>query len=71
MNKSIKHSITIMPAGFGHYNVTVHNWHKKDKTFVTNNTSAINDWNSQDGEKDGKAVRKIRAYKFFMWMCRK
>lgn len=54
------HYITILPSGYGHWKVTFHNYRGKDRTFTTNDSQAIDDYNSE--EKDGRIIRKRRGY---------
>ena len=60
----MKHPITIMPSGHGHYEITT-TVYGKPFTFITTNTSAIDDFNSEEGERKPttRELRTLRGYR--------
>lgn len=59
-----KHRIQIMPSGYGHYEITTPVY-GKPFTFVTSNTSAIDDYRSAEGERNPltRELRTLRGYR--------
>lgn len=62
MSKQIKYSILVQMIGYGHYKVGT-SFRGKMRSTITTNTLALDDWNSEDDEKDGKESRKLRGYR--------
>ena len=50
-----------LPSGYGHYKVGI-TYRNKLITTITNNMPAIDDYRSEDGERDGRNLRKKRGY---------
>jgi hypothetical protein len=50
-----------LPSGYGHYKVGI-KYRGKLITAVTNNMQAVDDYKSEDGEKDGRVLRRKRGY---------
>jgi hypothetical protein len=48
-------------VGYGHYRVTTM-YYGKEISCVTTNMRAVDDYNSDDYEKDGRQLRKRRGY---------
>lgn len=58
----MKYSLTIcQPSGYGHYKVGV-TYRGKLITTVTSNMPAIDDYKSDDYERDGRELRRKRGY---------
>lgn len=53
--------ITILPSGYGHWKISMQYYNKTIIT-ITNNSQAIDDYKSEDWEKDGRVLRKNRGY---------
>jgi hypothetical protein len=64
----MKNDLTVRPSGHGHYKViTTH--YGKEITCITNNMPAIDDFKSEDGEKDGRELRQLRGYRNLKSEC--
>jgi hypothetical protein len=50
-----------LPSGYGHYKVGI-KYRNKLITTITTNMPAIDDYRSEDGERDGRILRKKRGY---------
>ena len=57
----MKH-ITILKSGYGHWKITME-YRGKDISTTTTNSMAIDDYNCDEFEKDGRVLRKKRGYK--------
>lgn len=60
MSNQIKHRMTLMPSGYGHYEVTT-DIYGKPFTFITTNMPAIDDYRSD--EYDRRELRTLRGYR--------
>jgi len=61
MGKRIRVLEICVPSGHGHYKVGI-NYRGKLITTITNNMPAVDDYKSEDGEKDGRVLRRKRGY---------
>jgi hypothetical protein len=61
-------NLTVTPSGHGHYRVTTTHY-GKEISCVTSNMPAIDDFKSEDGEKDGRELRTLRGYKSLRAEC--
>jgi hypothetical protein len=50
-----------LPSGYGQYKVGI-KYRGKLITALTNNMQAVDDYKSEDGEKDGRVLRRKRGY---------
>jgi len=48
-------------TGYGHYRVNLE-YYGKEISYVTTNMPAVDDYRSEDGEKDGRELRSKRGY---------
>jgi hypothetical protein len=64
----MKNNLTVTPSGHGHYKVTTTHYNKEIYC-ITNNMSAIDDFKSEDWDKDGRELRKLRGYKSLRFEC--
>lgn len=64
----MKHDLTVRPSGHGHYSVETTHYGKTIKC-TTNNMQAIDDFKSEDGEKDGRELRQLRGYRALRAEC--
>lgn len=55
-------NLTIKFNGYGHWKIECDYRGKRIST-VTTNSQAIDDYNSDESERDGRVLRKIRGYK--------
>lgn len=53
--------ISILPSGYGHWKISME-YRKKTISCVTSNSTAIDDYRSDEFEKDGRVLRKKRGY---------
>lgn len=63
--KTAQKYIRLMPAGYGHYEVTI-DMYNKSITFVINDMQAIDDYRDEDDIR-----RHNRGYKKLLWWARK
>lgn len=64
----MKPDLGVSPSGHGHYKVYT-TYYGKEITCTTNNMPAIDDFKSDDGEKDGKELRTLRGYRLLRNEC--
>lgn len=57
----MKHKLHITPSGYGHWKIATTHYGKEIST-VTTDSMSIDDYNSEDDEKDGRELRKLRGY---------
>lgn len=60
MSKSSNY-IRIEHAGYGHKKITIE-YYGKEISCVTTNMPAVDDYNSEEGERDGRELRSKRGY---------
>lgn len=53
--------ISILPNGYGHWKISM-DYRNKTISTITNNSTAIDDYNTDEFEKDGRELRKKRGY---------
>lgn len=58
--KQEQYPYNVLPAGHGHYTYLIMFRGKEYRT-TTNNTHATDDFRSEDGEKDGRELRRLRG----------
>jgi len=63
-------SISVSALGRGHYRVSAE-FYGETLSATTANTLAIDDWNSEDMEKDGKEYRQLRGGRVILSIIRK
>ena len=68
MSKQIKHPLLVTPNGYGHWHVATRYRGELIGT-ITTNSMAIDDWNSEEDEKDGRQLRKLRGYNALRSEC--
>ena len=54
-------NISIETVGYGHKKITIE-YYGKEISYITTNMKAVDDYNSEDGERDGRELRKKRGY---------
>ena len=59
-----------MPAGAGHYKVTII-YRGKQYTCTTNNMPAVDDYNSDENERDGRYLRRKRGAADLIAECKR
>lgn len=64
----MKHWIRLMPSGHGHYRVTTP-YYGKEISCTTNNMPAVDDYKSEEGERQGRELRQLRGYKALRAEC--
>lgn len=64
----MKHHLEVHPSGYGHYKITTIHY-GKEINCTTNNMPAIDDFKSEDFEKDGRELRKLRGYRTLRGEC--
>ena len=52
----------LLPSGYGHYSYLIR-FRGKEYTTTTNNTRATDDMRSEEGERDGRELRRLRGAK--------
>lgn len=63
-----KHDIRIQQKGYGHWRVTT-TYYGKEINCTTTDSTAIDDWNSDEYEKCGRELRKLRGYRKLRYYC--
>lgn len=58
----MKHWLKIEKTGYGHWKITTTHYNKVISCITTNST-AIDDYNSYDWERDKEGLRKLRGYR--------
>lgn len=61
-------NLSVSPSGHGHYKVTTTHY-GKEISCITSNMPAIDDFKSDEYEKDGRELRKLRGYKSLRDEC--
>ncbi len=62
------HDLTVTPSGHGHYRVSTTHY-GKEISCITSNMPAVDDYKSDDYEKDGRELRKLRGYRSLRAEC--
>jgi hypothetical protein len=57
----MKHDLRILPAGYGHWKIQT-TYRGKVISCTTTDSMAIDDFNSEPDEKDGRQLRHRRGY---------
>ncbi len=60
--KPEQYPYSLIPSGYGHYTYLI-KFRGKEYRTTTNNTHATDDLRSEDGEKDGNELRRLRGAK--------
>lgn len=58
--------LRVMPSGHGHYKIYL-TFRGKEYATTTNDMPSIDDFKSDEFEKDGRELRKLRGYKQLRW----
>ena len=61
-------TLFVQPEGHGHYRVTTE-YYGKYIACITSNMPAIDDFKSDEDEKDGRELRKLRGYRELRSEC--
>ena len=64
----MKSDLEIRPSGHGHYKVST-TYYGKKISCVTSNMPSVDDFKSEDGEKDGRELRQLRGYNSLKGEC--
>ena len=57
----MKNNLIVRPSGHGHYKVITEHYNK-EISCITNDMSSIDDLKSEEGEKDGRVLKRLRGY---------
>jgi hypothetical protein len=66
--KTQKAPLSVMFSGYGHYKVTT-TYYGKEISCTTTDMPSIDDFNSDEHERDGRELRKLRGYKSLRSEC--
>lgn len=62
------YNLEIRQTGYGHWRITTTHY-GKDISCTTTNSKAIDDYNSEDGERDRGRLRKKQGYELLRLEC--